>query len=63
MSVSAQIARLEKAKADIASAIKAKGVDVPDGTKLDEMAALIEKLHVVADYAPYAHPYDYAKPE
>lgn len=62
MSISAQIERLEKAKEDIAAAIRAKGVDVPEGTKLDEMAALIEKLHVVADYWPYVHPYDYAKP-
>lgn len=46
MSVSAQIARLEKAKADISAAIVAKGVNVPDETKLDGMAALIEKICV-----------------
>lgn len=62
MSIATQIERLEKAKADIVAAIMAKGLDVPDETKLDEMAALIEKLHVVADYWPYVHPYDYAKP-
>lgn len=63
MSVSEQILRLKKAKADIASAIIAKGMPVPDDTTLDEMAALIEKLHVVADYMPYVYPYDYAKPK
>ena len=63
MSISAQIARLEQAKADIAAAITAKGVNVPEGAKLDDMAALIMKLHVVAEYAPYVHPYDYAKPD
>lgn len=46
MSVLAQIARLEKAKADISAAIVAKGVDVPDGITLDGMAALIEKICV-----------------
>lgn len=46
MSISAHIARLEQAKADISAAIVAKGVDVPDDTKLDGMAKLIEKICV-----------------
>ena len=62
MSVATEIARLEKAKADIAAAIASKGVDVPEGTTLDEMAALIMKIGV-KDY-PYIedYPYDYVRP-
>lgn len=55
MSVSAQIDRLERAKAEIVAALIAKGVDVPNNIKLDEIAPLISKLSH-ADYA-----YDYAK--
>ena len=44
MSISAQIARLEKAKADIVAAIISKGVNVPDSITLDGMAALIDKI-------------------
>lgn len=42
--IQAQISRLSAAKADIASAITAKGVTVPDGTLLDGMAALISRI-------------------
>ena len=49
MSISAQIARLEKAKADISAAIATKGVAVPNGTKLDGMAALIAKISTEDD--------------
>ena len=44
MSVQGEITRLETAKSDIAAAISAKGVAVPDGTKLDGLAALIESI-------------------
>lgn len=46
MSVQAEIDRLESAKAAIIEAIKGKEVEVPDGTKLDGMAALIESIEV-----------------
>ena len=57
MSVSAQIDRLERAKAAIVAALVAKGVNVPTNITLDEIAPLINKLSH-ADYA-----YDYAKAE
>ena len=44
MSVQAEIDRLESAKAAIIEAIKGKEVEVPDGTKLDGMASLIESI-------------------
>lgn len=44
MSVQSEITRLEAAKAAIADAIAEKGVDVPDGTMLDEMGALIAAI-------------------
>lgn len=44
MSISSEITRLENAKAAIAAAIAEKGVTVPDGTKLDSMAALIDNI-------------------
>jgi len=44
MSIQTEITRLESAKADIANAITAKGVTVPDGTSLDGMAALIAQI-------------------
>ncbi len=44
MSVQSEITRLETAKSDISTAITNKGVNVPSGTKLDGMAALIESI-------------------
>lgn len=44
MSVQTEIDRLESAKEAIETAIAGKGVTVPDGTKLDGMAALIESI-------------------
>lgn len=44
MSVSTEITRIQEAKADIASAIENKGVTVPSSTKIDGMAALINKI-------------------
>lgn len=44
MSIATEITRLENAKSDISSSIEAKGVAVPEGTTLDEMPALIDKI-------------------
>lgn len=44
MSISSEVTRITNAKADIRAAIEGKGVTVPDGTKLDGMAALIESI-------------------
>lgn len=44
MSVQSEITRLANAKTAIATAIEGKGVTVPDGTKLDGMAALVESI-------------------
>lgn len=46
MSISTQIARLEKAKADILTALVTKGVQIPDGLTLDDVAALIDQISV-----------------
>ena len=44
MSVQSEITRIESAKTAIATAIAGKGVTVPEGTKLDGMAALVESI-------------------
>ena len=44
MSIRTQINRIINAKTAIASAISAKGVTVPSGTTLDEMAPLISQI-------------------
>ena len=44
MSVQSEITRLENAKAAIKAAIEGKGVTVPEATRLDGMAALIESI-------------------
>lgn len=44
MSVQSEVSRLNAAKSDLASAITAKGVTVPDATKLDGYAALVEQI-------------------
>lgn len=44
MSVQSEITRIESAKTAIATAIEGKGVTVPDGTKLDGLAALVESI-------------------
>lgn len=49
MSIQSEITRLETAKTNIASAIGAKGVTVPSGTKLDGMATLIGNISAAAD--------------
>lgn len=48
MSIQNEISRLERAKADIAEAIRNHGVAVPQGLSLDEYAAKVEEI-VAAD--------------
>ena len=56
MSVQTEITRIESAKTAIATAIEGKGVTVPEGTKLDGMAPLIESIEAGggADISPWA---------
>lgn len=44
MSIQSEINRIKAAAAAIAASIKNKGVTVPDGTKLDGMAALVDSI-------------------
>lgn len=44
MSIQAEVQRLASAKSGLASAIAAKGVTVPEDTKLDGYAALVEQI-------------------
>ena len=44
MSVQSEITRLANAKTALATAIEGKGVTVPEGTKLDGMAVLIDSI-------------------
>ena len=44
MSIQSEIARIESAKTALATAIEGKGVTVPEGTKLDGLAALVESI-------------------
>ena len=46
MSVQSEITRLETAKASIVAAIESKGVTVPDGAKLSDLAVLINSIKV-----------------
>lgn len=45
MSIISEIARLNAAKAAIITAIENKGVEVPAGTSIDGLAALIESIY------------------
>lgn len=58
MSVSDQVERLAAAKADIAAAIESKGVDVPQGASISDMAALVAKIPVFTEEEVFlsAHP-------
>lgn len=49
MSIPIQIERLETAKTDIKAAIQGKGVTVPDGTKIDGMAGLLNSAAYVVN--------------
>ena len=55
MSVQTEITRIEGAKTAIATAIAGKGVAVPEGTKLDGLAALVESIEAGggADVSPW----------
>lgn len=53
MGVQTQIDRLTSAKTAIGTAIAGKGVTVPDGTKLDGMAALIDSIEVGGSTTAY----------
>ena len=44
MSIQTELTRITNAKAAIKTAIEGKGVTVPDGTKLDALAALVEAI-------------------
>ena len=44
MSIQTELTRITNAKAAVKAAIEGKGVTVPEGTKLDGMAALIESI-------------------
>ena len=44
MSIQTEITRIESAKTALATAIEGKGVTVPEGTKLDGMAALVDAI-------------------
>ena len=52
MSVSSELTRLQSAKSDIADAIEEKGVEVPSGTKLNGMSALIRSISTGIEDAP-----------
>lgn len=55
MSIQTELTRITNAKAAIKAAIEGKGVTVPGGTMLDEMAALIESIEAGGGTAePYA---------
>ena len=44
MSTKTEITRLQNARSSIKTAIEGKGITVPDSTKLDGMAALIDAI-------------------
>ena len=44
MSIQTELERIENAKADIITAIEGKGVTVPEGAKLDDMATMINDI-------------------
>ena len=44
MSIQSEITRISGAKSDIADAIETKGVTVPSGSMIDDMAALIAQI-------------------
>lgn len=58
MSVQSEITRLQGAKDDLAAAIEQKGVAVPAGAKLDDMAALVLQIETMSADEAFlaAHP-------
>ena len=63
MSVQSEITRIESAKTAIATAIAGKGVTVPDGTKLDGMAALVESIEAEPSVQPDWNQNDSTQPD
>ena len=55
MSIETQINRITQAKEDIIDTIETKGVSVPEGTKLDGLAALINEINTVATTSDITH--------
>ena len=55
MSIQTELTRITNAKAAVKAAIEGKGVTVPEGTKLDGMAALVESIEAGggADISPW----------
>lgn len=54
MSIVSDLSRIKTAKSDIANAIAGKGVEVPEGTKIDGYASLIEWISTKAEVG-YLH--------
>lgn len=58
MSIQTELTRITNAKAAIKTAIEGKGVTVPDGAKLDALAALIESIEAGGggeiDFSPFS---------
>ena len=50
MSIQTELTRIINAKAAIKTDVEGKGVTVPDGAKLDALAALIESIEAVGGY-------------
>lgn len=46
MSIQTELTRITNAKSAIKTAVEGKGVTVPDGTKLDALAALVDSIEV-----------------
>lgn len=44
MSIADEISRLKSAKSELKSAIEEKGIEVPDGTKLDGYPSLVQSI-------------------
>ena len=55
MSIQTELTRLTNAKAAIKTAIEGKGVTVPEGTKLDALAALIESIEAGGGAVKYSY--------
>lgn len=55
MSIQTELTRITNAKAAVKAAIEGKGVTVPEGTKLDGLAALVESIEAGggADISPW----------
>lgn len=47
MSIEAHLTRLENAKATISSAVTRKGLEVPSGAKIDDLAQLVDQIPVI----------------